>query len=338
MRAATVLVMFMLASLASPARAADAWKNVTKGNGGLSGDEIQFIGADESGTIWIGTRSGLTSYSGGKFTVPLDKGEIWNVLRVGEGKYWVGAGHGAILRQGGKDELFLKGHTVAPVLRFGEKAVWAIKKHRGTEVNTVVENKGAGWEPIAKLKGVKVVDMFRASSGAVWVIEDGNGVYEMDPGKPLESAGHHLEGSNVTTFYEDSKKRLWFGLWEGGVLCYERGEWARHLKKEKSFIFGIREDGKGDIWVATNQNGLWRSSGEKWENDLREEGGVNLMERTSDGRIWISTQSMGGLRFWDGKKWQVSLDSPLPIRCLFDAKAEGLWAGGVLDGIHILKK
>ena len=59
------------------------------------------------------------------------------------------------------------------------------------------------------------------------------------------------------------------------------------------------------------------------------------MAATSDGKVWNSTQAQGGLRYWSGKKWVTSLDSPLPIRCLFESKDKKIWAGGVLDGVHV---
>jgi hypothetical protein len=51
--------------------------------------------------------------------------------------------------------------------------------------------------------------------------------------------------------------------------------------------------------------------------------------------VWISTQHQGGLRYWDGKQWVVSLDSPLPIRALVETAKGQLFAAGVLDGLHI---
>jgi len=63
-----------------------------------------------------------------------------------------------------------------------------------------------------------------------------------------------------------------------------------------------------------------------------------MLTATSDGKVWISTQTQGGLRFWDGKTWKVSLESFLPIRCLLETKSGEIWAGGILDGLHILEK
>jgi ligand-binding sensor domain-containing protein len=319
-------------------QAADAWKTLTKEENGLPGNEVQFIKADESGTVWIGTRSGLASFSKGSFTTHIKEGEIWDILKTGEEKYWVGTAGGVALLSKGSTEMFLKGSTVAPLIRGEGGAVWAISKNRGTETNALVQSAGGDWAPVEKFKSEKVVDLTRTSDGTLWVVIDGNGVFTIPPGKSLDSAVRHLEGSNVTTVFEDSKHRVWCGIWQAGVAVYDGAAWTRHLKKERSYIFSITEDARGRIWIATNQTGLWRQEGEEWVNDLKEEGGINLLARTSDGRVWISTQMQGGLRYWDGKAWIVSLDSPLPIRCLFELNPKEIWAGGILDGLHILKR
>ena len=87
--------------------------------------------------------------------------------------------------------------------------------------------------------------------------------------------------------------------------------------------------------MATSQSGLWCFDGKRWVSHLRDEGGINLLETTSDGRVWISSQAAGGLRYWQAGAWHVSLPGPLPIRCLLETRDKQLWAGGVLSGVYI---
>lgn len=229
----------------------------------------------------------------------------------------------------------LKGNTVAPILPYGKDSLWAISKNRGNEQNTLMEYSKGEWKAVERFKKERVVDIYRSSGGLLWVAVDGNGIYEVDPQKGPGEAVHHLEGLNVTAFAEDSRKRIWCGLWGRGVRVREDGAWVTHLKNEKSYIFSIHQDTKSAIWVATNANGLWRYDGEKWANHLRDEGAINMLATTSDGKVWISTQTMGGLRYWDGTKWRMSLTSPLPVRCLLETKDGHVWAGGVLDGVYV---
>ena len=311
------------------------WTTVTKDNG-LSGNEVQFL-AENDRTIWIGTLSGLTKYENNEFSTFVP-GAAWDVLTVGPDKHWVGTRNGILLVDGDKKTSAHKGLTVAPILPYKPDSIWIVGKHPGTEKARVLQNSAGKWTNVTYFDERRIVNLFRSSNGHMWVVSDGNGIYEVDPEKGPEQAVHHLQGLNVTAFFEDSKNRIWVGLWGRGVRVLEDGRWKTHIPNEDSSVFSLVEDANGGIWVATSAHGLWYYDNDEWKNLLRDEGGVNMLAATSDGKVWISTQTRGGLRTWDGKEWTVSLDSFLPIRCLIETQSGEIWAGGILDGLHILKK
>lgn len=328
--AAMVLAMAVSAASAS----ADSWRDVTKKDG-LPDNAIQFLKQDDDGTIWIGTNSGLGKSVGGKFTVLIKEGQIWDVMKYSADKIFVGTSGGVVTLDGGTA---LGGSTVTSFIRVNDKTIWAIAKNLHTEKNSVVEFSGSAWMTVDKFKDERVANIFKASDGTVYVSIEGDGVWQVTAKDGLAGATKQMRGRNVTAMFEDSKKRVWFGTWGAGVTVFDGKEWMQHLSKEKSTIFSFAEDKAGVIWVATNAKGVFRFDGTKWTNDLAEEGGINMMEVTSDGLIWISSGTVGGLRYWDGKKWVVSLDSPSAMRCLLETKDKQLWAGGILDGIHIRKE
>jgi len=327
--------------------AADAWTNVTTETAKeLPGNELQFLKEGQGGRIWIGTLQGLGTCKDGVFQTLKGKGKdgekkleisAWDVLETGPDAYWIGHGGGAIRMADGKAEAMLNGFTVAPILRFGDKSLLALAKNRGTERNALMQFTQDQWTPVELYKNEKVADLFQAANGTVWLTLEGNGVHELDPKKGLENPIHHLQGANVQTVAQDSKGRIWCGFWGGGVSVRTGEDWQPHLPKLKSAVLGIQEDKQGLIWLATNADGVFRYDGKEWVNDLKDEGSISLLTATRSGRIWVSSQDVGGLRQWDGKQWVVSLESPLPIRCLLEAQDGTLYAGGVLDGLHILK-
>jgi len=326
----------VLIALCAVLPAGDKWSSLITDHG-LPGNEIQFIKEEDQGLLWIGTLTGLAAYRDGKVSVPVKDVQIWDILKIGNNKYWVGTSNGVVLLEGEKQTVSLAGNTVAPLIPYDTTTVWAISKDLRTEQNTLVEYKGERWEPVEKFQKAKVVDLKRTSDGTLWVLVDADGAYAIDPKNGPDKAIRYLEGRNLTTLAEDSKKRIWFGSWGQGVFVLEGGKVTRYLDREKSSIFAIVEDAKGTIWVTTSASGLYRFDGTNWTNDLKSEGGINMLVATADGRVWISSQTVGGLRYWDGKKWQVSLESQLPIRCLVETKNKQLWAGGVLDGVHVRK-
>lgn len=329
-----LICLACIAMVMRGASAADGWKPITAENG-LPGNEIQFLKQDESGAVWIGTLQGLGVFRDGKFSIAVKDKQIFDVAPAGGGRHWVGTGDGVLLLDGGKAQEQLKGFLVAPLVAYDAKTTWAISKDKKTEENKLVANDGSGWTDVERFKAEKVVDVNRTPGGTLWVTIDGNGAYAVDPAKGAAQAVWHLKGLNVNVIFEDSKKRTWAGLWGGGVRIFDGKEWASHLPKEKSTIFAIKEDSRGNIWVATNANGLWKYDGTNWTNDLKEEGSVNMLATTSDGKVWISTQSEGGLRAADDGKWKSVIPGPLPIRCMIETKDKKVWAGGVLDGLHV---
>jgi ligand-binding sensor domain-containing protein len=341
--------LLLLALLAAGAPAGeDPWTHYAADRtAGLPGNEIQMLEEGPGGRIWVGTLNGLCWWTGEGFeSLQDDEGQtldvsVWDVLVTGEETYWVGHSKGVTRVGPAGRESFLAGSTVSPVLPYGEGELWAVGKQLRTEVNTLYRYAPEdGWQPVERFAEERVADLYRAADGHLWVTIDGNGVYEVDPAAGPEAAVHHLEGYNVTALHQAPNGTVWCGLWGRGVMAWDGESWTRHLPEEDAAILAITSDAKGNIWVATSAHGLWRKpfNAPEWRNDLREEGAINLLAATGEGRIWVSSQMQGGLRYWDAEAeaWKVGLASPLPIRTVLRAADGSIWAGGVLDGLHVL--
>ncbi len=339
----TMMVLLGCACVGT-ASAADKWQNITmEQSPELAGNEIQFI-KPMAGETWVGTLSGVSVYRGGSF-VSVKRGEkkasiqVWDILKIATDRYAVGTGRGLyMLDQGGLSEPLLAGKAISPIVRFGKKSLWALAKDKGTEVNTVYEESNGTWTPVDVFAQKRVADMVQTSDGKIWVIIDGDGVIEVDPAKGTKVMIHHQQGLNVQTIFRDSKGRIWCGMWGRGVAVLENGKWTSYLSNEKSAVVSMTEDKAGHIWVATNASGAWCYDGESWKRFLTDEGLINLLYATSDGKVWVSSQMQGGLRYWDGTSWLNSLETGLPIKCVVESQNGDLWAGGVLDGVHLLRK
>jgi signal transduction histidine kinase len=91
---------------------------------GLSGNVITALAVDDSGALWIGTKTdGLTRYLGGAFTAFRQEGlpnDIDSILADGQGRLWMGTRHGvaqvsiAMLENCGGDP-----HCTVGVSRYG---------------------------------------------------------------------------------------------------------------------------------------------------------------------------------------------------------------------------
>jgi ligand-binding sensor domain-containing protein len=328
---------FALLSAHGGSASGEGWVHLTTDEG-LPGNEVQFLRECPDGAVWIGTLTGLGFYRDGKCDTLVQKAKVWDVVPAGEERYWVGTEQGVLLSGREQAEPALKGYSIAPLVQVSTERIWTVAKDASGQKSFMAQYDGKEWMPVKALEKEKVKDLFRARDGRLWASVEGNGILEIPSCNATDQALRHLEGREVTAFQEDSRGRIWCGTWEYGLHVLEKGQWSRQLPREKSAILDIDEDRRGGIWVATNAHGLWRLDGETWVNDLKEERGINLMEPTSDGRVWISNQARGGLRFWDGKAWREALPGPLPMRCLLETRSGDLWVGGVLDGVRILKR
>jgi ligand-binding sensor domain-containing protein len=336
-----------LFSAASLVQAADAWKHLTtEENPKLPGNEIQFLGPAKDGGVWVGTLGGGAQVKGDTITPLMDgkggvfKLSVWCVLETAD-RTWVGHQQGALERLGGSWRDTLAGYTVAPIFEVTPGVFWAVGKNAGTDAVTLFEYRDKEWKPVPAMAKKRITNLYQLRNGRVWITLEGNGVLEVDPAAGFDKAVQHLGGLNVTTVMQDSKNMVWCGLWTGGISVWDGAVWSREVTKEKkSAILTIVENPAGCFWAATSGSGLWRRlvGRTEWENDLVDEGAISLLAGSSDGRVWVSSQSTGGLRYWNGTAWTLSLDSPLPIRALVETADGTLWAGGVLDGIYKLKK
>jgi ligand-binding sensor domain-containing protein len=340
-------LFFVCCVAASCGFAADPWTHLTKeSNPKLSGNEIQFLGAARAGGVWAGTLAGAVQVKGTDIT-PLGDGKggvfdksVWWVLETAE-RTWVGHQDGVLEGRGGAWKDSLTGYVVAPIYETVPGVFWALGKNAGTDVVTLFEYRDNMWKPVEALAKKRITNVYRLRNSRLWITFDGNGVLEVDPAAGIDKAVHHLQGLNVTAVVQDSQNQIWCGLWANGLAVWDGTVWKRELPKEKkSAILMIVEDSKGGLWAATSAGGLWRRSAARteWENDLADEGGISLLSATTDGRVWVSSQTTGGLRYWNGTAWVVSLDSPLPIRALVETADGALWAGSVLDGLYVLTK
>ena len=327
------------ATVALGAKAADPWQHVTKATLPLlPADEIQLVKTDAGkGVVWIGTPGGAATVEGGILR-PMNKTKdlkVWDVTKRPEGGFWIGHSTGALLVDGDRTVQALKGFSVPSIQAVGTQ-MWAIAKNESTDRNTLMQANGEDWAPIALFKDRNVLDLAQDVKGTFWLVFDGDGVMEINPRQMLAESRHHLSRMNVTSILTDSQGRTWCGLMSGGVMVRQNNEWKRQLDRENSAVLSLAEDGTGRVWAATSGNGVWTFDGKNWTGMLQEEGSVNLMKVTSDKRVWVSTQRRGGLRYWNGTEWIISLEISLPLQCLVELPKGALMAGGVLDGLYIL--
>jgi len=304
---------------------AGEWKHYAEAEG-LPDLKMQFV-KSQGADVWAGTLKGLVVFRNGKLETVFQDAPAYEALVVGE-DLWIGTESGVVRQRGSASKAYLQGAKVGRIVPFGANAIWALSKPR------LMEFANRTWQEVERFNGLAPVELFVTRAGGVWVQLDCNGIVEAHSDQPPDQWTHHLKGLNITAFCEDSKGRILCGTWDRGLMVFDGGRWTRMLNDEKAVLTAVRQDGKGHLWVATNLHGVLEYDGAAWVNHLEDEGYVNMLDTTPDGQVLVSSQSVCSLRRWNGKTWEVLLDTPtMTLGVTTDAKGK-LWAANTLDGLY----
>jgi len=217
--------------------------------GNLLGEYVQAIIEDPDGNIWIGTLGGgLNKHnpdgSFEHFTWPAMKGSdyVMSLCEDGNGRLWVGTMGDGLLRFDVTEKKF-------------DRYMYDPDVPRSLSNNIVP---------------AILVD----KSNTLWVGTEGGGLNKLeleksqDPSREFTHFRHDvsraqsISNDRVYALCEDRNGRLWVATGDGLDL-YDRGQqtFEHILSNGHSFtgqILGIVEDGRGNLWLSTMQNGLYK--------------------------------------------------------------------------------
>lgn len=105
-------------------------------------------------------------------------------------------------------------------------------------------------------------------NGNMWLGSDGDGITNINITTNKITKYNHQDGAIsenlIVCSFLDSKNRIWFGTFGGGVFYYEKGEFInlhynnpKGLKDPLQDIRSINEDIAGNIWIGTVVKGLY---------------------------------------------------------------------------------
>lgn len=122
------------------------------------------------------------------------------------------------------------------------------------------------------------------------------------------SSKNGLNGSIVTSIFQDSKGLVWIGTEEGGLNRFDGRNFTYYTKKNGlpgNLVKSICEDSTGNIWFSLNELGAARFDGKKFtfysdKNGLSNNK-VNFIYCDRQNNIWFCTDS--GLTKYDGKNF-----------------------------------
>jgi signal transduction histidine kinase/ligand-binding sensor domain-containing protein len=215
--------------------------------GSLMSNNVWAVYTDHTGTLWVGSDSGLDRRDPGSDGFihyqhkqndkqSLVGAPVYDILEDGAGNLWIGTGRGL-------DHF-----------------------NRTTGVFTHYQNDSQ--DPLS-LSGNEIVALFVDSRGALWAGSFYDGLNRFDATSKTFTRFKYdslepgsISSDSILSIYEDSRGILWIGTDGGGLNRYhpETDSFTHYFETDglpSNVIYGIVEDDMGFLWLSTN-NGISR--------------------------------------------------------------------------------
>lgn len=295
---------------------------------GLSQSTAQSILLDHKGTLWIGTKSGLNSYtqegiktylhhSGDPHSLPSNY--INHLTEDSLGNFWIATSKGLALYDDEQDQfntvnfsIIYSSVGVEGGMWFGSENAIHCYDYKSKELKTIHIEKEEG-------KGINPVDyriqkMLYLEDGKILIGTRKKGIYLYDCRIRQFTLLIPSSQNLLTSLYVTADHHIYTAFYGDGFYCYDRtGKMLKHYTKEN---FGLKNnyvldmaEYNGNIWLATDGSG------------------INLFTPR--------TFQFSQLQHIVGDYSSLPVNS---ITLLYKDMKDNLWAGSVRGGIFSIKE
>lgn len=295
---------------------------------GLSQSTAQSILLDHKGTLWIGTKSGLNSYtqegiktylhhSGDPHSLPSNY--INHLTEDSLGNFWIATSKGLALYDDEQDQFNTVNSSIIYSSVGGEGGMWFGSEnaihcydYKSKELKTIHIEKEEG-------KGINPVDyriqkMLYLEDGKILIGTRKKGIYLYDCRIRQFTLLIPSSQNLLTSLYVTADHHIYTAFYGEGFYCYDRtGKMLKHYTKENSglknnYVLDMAEY-NGNIWLATDGSG------------------INLFTPR--------TFQFSQLQHIVGDYSSLPVNS---ITLLYKDMKDNLWAGSVRGGIFSIKE
>lgn len=293
---------------------------------GLLNNEVKSILRDRCGFLWIGTAAGLNRYDGYRLksyvgnpqdTYSLLEDDIESLQEDIEGNIWIGGRNTYVLYKREHD-CFVSVQSLLEQMQIHSKEnvslvhvdtngdVWVIIGD--TLYHYQYERAGISYSALKRFPLPRKTGTACLSDDGVhlYLVNNEGNVYEFNIAKGIwKQLPSPANAIGINRVYRDKSAGLWLYSTQNDAVYYKKdGEerWkAICLESEErlqsNFIRSIQDDGKGNIWIATDHKGLflYNKGIENIVNILHDplqyssitENGIGCMHWDSQGVLWV---------------------------------------------------
>lgn len=273
---------------------------------------VRALHEDRGGTLWIGSiGSGLVRFHDGSFSrivTPdnLPGGTVLAIFEDNEQNIWVGMQTGLLRLSRAAMSTFPL--PEAPNADFGtvysdrDGSLWVASTHLFR-----INAKRTDSEMIPSPEpGIRVRNVLRDRSGALWIGTDGHGAFRMKGSEKDHYTTHNgLTNDFIRAFLESRDGSIWIATDEG-INRWRDGALTNYRMTDGLCYFSLRallEDRKGGIWIGTDRGvSHWVDGGFVQDAIVKRlaEEKVWAIHEDSEGGLWFGTRGGGLFRWRDG--------------------------------------
>jgi len=337
---------------------------------GLSQSVVNCIFQDKTGYIWIGTKDGLNRYDGYNFKIykndpanlnSLSNNTVNTVYEDEKGRIWVGTINGLNILKRDEEKfkrIFFKNenfknniNNIKSIIKFEEKELLIGTFGAGALVvnfeGKITKHYLHDSERLSSLSNNRVTDIFKDSRKNIWILTV-SGLNRLIKNIGIfkryfynKSRENELEFDAVYAISETSYRKLIVGVYNSGLYEYDflKDTFSNFSIRDinRNFLkntLSIIEDDFGNIWFATDGNGLLKiniktNKTEKYLHSETDKNSISFNEilttyKDREGTIWLGTDQ-GGISKFNLKERKFKLIKNLN----FENKSfniRGVWA------------
>jgi signal transduction histidine kinase/ligand-binding sensor domain-containing protein len=299
---------------------------------GLSNDNVWSLFEDREHNLWVGTQDGLDFIRDGAVTM-LNRREGLasdnaSALAAGPaGSVWASTSAGINRVDGRHREFYLKGSRAKVLFTDRENKLWAATS------SGVVRMANGIWSQVHFPTGLKLDGVGAIADDdrhGIWIFDADKGLYRWSSQKTDNFSNEPLlRGKSILTIRGDGKGRVWFGLYQGGVVVFEDGVFRAYSERDglaRGSINAVSVDDNGTVWIGA-ERGLSRFDGARfvtWNSTHGLPGErVLWVLPAHDDRLWLG-YTTGVARVSRAELDRALHDPSHPVAHEFFDKGDGL--------------
>ncbi|MGB2624353.1 MAG: two-component regulator propeller domain-containing protein [Candidatus Acidiferrum sp.] len=274
---------------------------------------VRVLREDASGILWIGTiGEGLIRFQNGRFArvrTPDDppSSTVLALFEDNEHNIWSGMQTGLLRLSRTAMSTFplpdAQNADFGTIYPDRDGSLWVASTH----LYRINARRDHSELMPAPEPGVRVRNVLRDRSGALWIGTDGHGAYRVNGAERIHYTTHNgLTNDFVRAFLESRDGSIWIGTDEG-LNRWHDGALTNYRMADGLCYFSIRallEDRRGGLWIGTDRGVSHWENGKFVQDEVTHSLSsekVWAIHEDRDGGLWFGTRGAGLFRWRGGK-------------------------------------